>query len=141
MRWDWIAETDEHSKGLHTACVIGSQSASEPFSRERGVGQGCLLAPLLFALAIEPLLWMLKQTMTGMQIDRIHAKQDTTHTVVAMCADDTTIFAGGLDDITHAKEAIQCYMGASSASINWDKTTSFLCGSMAQHPPPPEALS
>ena len=49
---------------------------------------------------------MLKQTMTGMQIDHIHVKQDTTHTGVAMCADDTTIFAGGLDDITHAKEAI-----------------------------------
>ena len=75
-----------------------------------------------------------------MQIDSIHVKQHTTHTVVAMCADDTTIFAGGLDDITHAKEAIQCYMDASSASINWDKTTSFLCGSMAQHPPPPDVI-
>ena len=57
-----------------------------------------------------------------------------------MCADDTTIFAGGLDDITHAKEAIQCYMDASSASINWDKTTSFLCGSIAQHPPSPDVI-
>ena len=93
--------------------MIGSQSVSEPFSRKRGVGQGCPLAPLLFALAIEPLSQMLKQTMTAMQIDRIHVKQDTTHTVVAMCADDTTIFAGGLDDITHAKEAIQCHMHAS----------------------------
>ena len=73
----------------------------EPFSRERGVGQGCPLAPLLFALAIEPLSRMLKQTMSGMHIDRIHVQQDTTHTVVAMCADDTTIFADGLDDIAH----------------------------------------
>ena len=67
--------------------------------------------------------------------DCTHVRQDTTHTVVAMCADDTTIFAGGLDDIAHAKEAIQCDMDASSASINWHKTTSFLCGSMAQDPP------
>ena len=122
------------AKGF-TLRVIGSQSVSEPFNRERGVGQGCPLTPLLFALAIEPLSRMLKQTMSGMHIDRIHAQQDTTRTVVAMCADDTTIFAGGLDDIAHAKEAIQCYMDASSASINWDKTTSFLCGSMAQDPP------
>ena len=71
----------------------------EPFNRERGVGQGCPLAPLLFALAIEPLSCMLKQTMSGMHIDRIHVQQDTTRTVVAMCADDTTIFADGLDDI------------------------------------------
>ena len=114
------------AKGF-TLHVIGSHSVSEPFSRERGVGQRCPLAPLLFALAIEPLSWMLKQTMTGMQIDHIHVKQHTTHMVVAMCADDTTIIAGALDDITHAKEAIQCYMDASSASINWDKATSFLC--------------
>ena len=60
---------------------------------------------------------MLKQTMTAMQIDRIHVKQDTTHTVVAMCADDTTIFAGRLDDITHAKEAIQCHMDASGPFV------------------------
>ena len=24
--------------------------------------------------------------------------------------------------------------------LNWDKTTSFLCGSMAQHPPPPDVI-
>ena len=79
------------AKGF-TLRVIGSQSVSEPFSRERGVGQGCPLVPLLFALAIEPLSRMLKQTMTGMQIHHIHVKQDTTHTVVAMCTDDTTHF-------------------------------------------------
>ena len=126
MRWDWTAETDEHSKGLHTACDWITVSV-RAIQQRRGVGQGCPLAPLLFALAIEPLSRMLKQTMTGMQIHRIHVKQHTTHTVVAMCADDTTIFVGGIDDITHAKEAIQCHMNASSASISWDKTTSFLC--------------
>ena len=60
--------------------------------------------------------------------------------MVAMCADDTTIFAGGLEDIAHAKEAIQCYMDASSASINWDKTTTFLCGNMLENPPPPDTI-
>ena len=45
-----------------------------------------------------------------------------------------------VQDIAHAKEAIQCDMDASSASINWDKTTSFLCGNMAQDPPPPDVI-
>ena len=67
------------------------------------LGQRYPLAPLLFALAIEPLSRMLKLTMSGMHINHIHVKQDTRRTVVAMCADDTTIFAGGLDDIAHAK--------------------------------------
>ena len=72
------------AKGF-TLRVTGSQSVSEPFSRERGVGQGCPLAPLLFALAIEPLSQMLKQTMTGMQIDRIHVKQHNTHGCGNVC--------------------------------------------------------
>ena len=72
------------AKGF-TLHVIGSQSVSEPFNRERGVGQGCPLVPLLFALAIEPLLRMLKQTMTAMQIHRIHVKQHNTHGCGNVC--------------------------------------------------------
>ena len=123
-----------------TLRVIGSHSVSEPFRREQGVEQGCPLAPLLFALVILPLSHMLKLTMSGMHIDHIHVKQDTRHTVVAMCADDTTIFVGGLDDIAHAKEVIQCDMDTSSASINWDKTTTFLCGNMLDNAPPPDTI-
>ena len=123
-----------------TLRVIGSQSVSEPFRRERGVGQGRPLAPLLFALAIEPLSRMLKLTMSGMHINHIHVKQDTRRTVVAIRADDTTIFAGGPEDTAHAKEAIRCDMDASSASINWDKTTTFLCGNMLDNAPPPDTI-
>ena len=105
------------AKGF-TLCVIGSQSVSESFSRERGVGQGCPLVPLLFSLAIEPLSQMLKQTMTAMQIHHIHVKQHIKHAPVAMCADDTTTFANRYHHITHAMDAIQCHMDASSAPIN-----------------------
>ena len=90
------------AKGF-TLQVIGSQSVSEPFSRERGVGQGCALAPLLFALAIEPLSHKLKQTMSGIHIHHIHVHQQAPRGVVAMCAHHTTIICGGLDDIAHAK--------------------------------------
>ena len=38
------------------------------------------------------------------------------------------------------KEAIQCDMNASSASIDWDKTTTFLCGNMLENPPPPDTI-
>ena len=109
------------AKGF-TLHVIGSQSVSESFSRERGVGQGCPLAPFLFALAIEPLSQMLKQTMTAMQIHHIHVKQHIKHAPVAMCADDTTTFANRYHHITHAMDAIQCHMDASSAPINRGKS-------------------
>ena len=45
------------------------------------------------------------------------------HSLVAMCADDTTIFAGGLHHIAHPMDAIQCHT-SSSACINWHNKTS-----------------
>ena len=65
------------------------------------IKQECPFAPLLFALAVEPLSQILKATMSGMHIDHIHVKQNTLRTVVAMCTGDTTIFAGGLEAILH----------------------------------------
>ena len=38
------------------------------------------------------------------------------------------------------KVVIQCFMDASSAPINWDKTTTFLCGNMLDNPPPPDTI-
>ena len=38
------------------------------FPRERGVGQGCPCAPLLFALAINPLACAIKDRLTGIQV-------------------------------------------------------------------------
>ena len=38
------------------------------------------------------------------------------------------------------KEAIQCDMNASPASINWDKTTKFPCGNMLDNAPSPGAI-
>lgn len=38
------------------------------------------------------------------------------------------------------KEANQCDMDASSASINWLNTTWFLCGNMVLNPPPPDVI-
>ena len=35
MRWDWIAETDEHSKGLHTECDWVTVSARAIQQRKR----------------------------------------------------------------------------------------------------------
>lgn len=64
------------------------------------MGKGYPLAPLLFAQAIEPPSHIPKLTMRGMHID---VKQDIRHAVVVICANDNTIFAGGLD-IVRANE-------------------------------------
>ena len=111
-----------------TLCVIGSQSVSEPFRRERCVGQGWPLVPLLFALVIEPLSRMPKQTMSGMHIDHIHMKHDTRCTVVAMCSHNITIFAGGLEDIAHENETIQCHVDELFASVDVRRENECDCG-------------
>ena len=83
---------------------------------------------------------MLTGTLKGMKISKINVGQVAEKVVVAMCADDTTIFAGDGEDISKAKEAIQCYMDASSASINWKKTISFLSGCLLTNPPPQDMI-
>ena len=128
-----------HSKGLHTASHWMTASVRAIQQRTR-CGTGVHWMPLLFALAIEPLSCTLKQAMSGIHIHHIHVHQQAPRGVVAMCAHDTTIVGGGLDGIAHAKEANQCDMDTSSASINRLNTTWFLCGNMLLNPPPPDVI-
>ena len=100
------------------------------FDRERGVGQGYPCAPLLFALAIDPLACLIKSRIEGIPIsDNVDVKAK-----IALCADDTMIFTASQQDINNAEKALQAYMDASGALLNWNKSIAIPMGSWKEDP-------
>ncbi|CAG8829003.1 21259_t:CDS:1, partial [Gigaspora rosea] len=82
---------------------------------ERGVRQGDPLSPLLYTLAIEPLLRRLHDSINGINIKNQEFK-------IAAYADDLTIGIGSQDDWLKFMEATKVYEAASNAKVNKSKT-------------------
>lgn len=104
----------------------------QSFQRERGVGQGCPMAPLLFSLAINPLAVLLKKTLTGINVISPKAGSFLTNfsyfSKVALCADDVLIFVSSLNDVLLMNEILKIYMRESGARLNMKKTKALLLG-------------
>ena len=96
---------------------------SEPIDRLNGVPQGCPLAPLLFLLAIEPLARMLNAKLEG-----IKWAEFGTPVKTALCADDTTIFAGCDNDLRTIDVGLKSFVKASGAVLNEKKCNAWLLG-------------
>lgn len=66
---------------------------SRPVFTQRGIRQGCPLSGMLYSLAIETLLYQLRQGLSGIDFSK--------KTVVSLSAyaDDVTIFISGQNDI------------------------------------------
>ena len=96
---------------------------SEPIERLNGVPQGCPLAPLLFLLAIEPLARMLNAKMKGIKWTKYGTPVKT-----ALCADDTTIFAGCENDMRVIDAGLKSFVKASGAVLNEKKWSAWLLG-------------
>jgi len=97
------------------AYVTDTGLVSEPFKVERGVRQGDPLSPLLYTLAIEPLLRRLHDSINGINIKNQEFK-------IAAYADDLTIGIGSQDDWLKFMEATKVYEAASNAKVNKSKT-------------------
>ena len=70
-----------------SSCVVNNRHASEFFSLQRGVKQGCPLSGLLFLLAVEPLANQIRinDSIKGL-------KTGNKATKLSLYADDTTVF-------------------------------------------------
>ncbi len=105
---------------------IATPDGKQPFfPRERGVGQGCPCAPLLFALAIDPVARLIKSKIDGIPV----SKYVDVKAKIALCADDTMIFASSQKDVNEAEKALQTYIDASGAQLNWNKSIAIPMGS------------
>ena len=94
---------------------------------ERSVQQGCPLSPLLYVLALEPLLRRLRDEGTSLAlrgipfIGRLAAR-------VSAFADDVTVFVSRLRDIEAVKEAVVEYEWIAGAKVNFDKSEGLRLG-------------
>ena len=78
-----------------TSCVLNNGHASEFFTLERGVRQGCPLSRLLFVIGIEVLTNAIrnKNTIKGIKVGDKEIR-------TSLYADDTTVFVRDLDSVS-----------------------------------------
>ena len=94
---------------------------SRVFAIERSVRQGCPLSPLLYVLALEPLLRRLRDEGTSSALRGVPFAGPLTARVSAF-ADDITVFVSRRLDIKAVKEVVVEYKRIAGASVNFDKS-------------------
>ena len=100
---------------------------SRVFAVERSVRQGCPLSPLLYVLALEPLLRRLRDMTTNPALRGVPFAGPLTARVSAF-ADDITVFVSRRLDIKAVKKAVSEYERIAGAKVNFDKSEGLRLG-------------
>ena len=100
---------------------------SRVFAIERSVRQGCPLSPLLYDLALEPLLRRLRDERTSPSLRGVPFAGLLSARVSAS-ADDITVFVSCRLDIKAVKEAVVEYERIAGAKVNFDKSEGLRLG-------------
>ncbi|CAM2111563.1 unnamed protein product [Caretta caretta] len=108
---------------------------TEPVSFGRGVRQGCPLSGQLYALAIEPVLCLLHKRMTGFML-----REPELRLVLSAYADDVLLVVQDPGDLARVKACQAIYSAASSARVNWVKSSGLAVGDWQQVSSLPPAL-
>ena len=101
---------------------------SRVFAIERSVRQRCPLSPLLYVLALEPLLRRLRDERTSPSLRGVPFAGLLTARVSEF-ADDITVFVSRRLDIKAVKEAVVEYERIAGARVNFDKSEGLQLGS------------
>ncbi|CAM2111689.1 unnamed protein product [Caretta caretta] len=108
---------------------------TEPVSFGRGVQQGCPLSGQLYALAIEPFFCLLRRRMTGLVL-----REPELRLVLSAYADDVLLVVQDLGDLARVEACQAIYLAASSARVNWVKSSGLAVGDWRQTSPGLEAV-
>ncbi|CAM2100444.1 unnamed protein product [Caretta caretta] len=108
---------------------------TEPVSFGRGVQQGFPLSGQLYALAIEPFLCLLRRRMTGLVL-----REPELRLVLSAYADDVLLVVQDLGDLARVEACQAIYSAASSARVNWVKSSGLAVGDWRQVSSLPPAL-
>ncbi|CAM5102951.1 unnamed protein product [Natator depressus] len=96
---------------------------TEPVSFGRGVRQGCPLSGQLYALAIEPFLCLLRRRLTGLVL-----REPELQLVLLAYADDMLLVIQDPGDLARVEACQAIYLAASSARVNWVKSSGLAVG-------------
>ncbi|CAM2105850.1 unnamed protein product [Caretta caretta] len=100
---------------------------TEPVSFGRGVRQGCSLSGQLYALAIDPFLCLLRRRMTGLVL-----REPELRLVLSAYADDVLLVVQDPGDLARVEACQAIYSAASSARVNWVKSSGLAVGDWRQ---------
>ena len=100
---------------------------SGAFAIERSVQQGCPLSPLLYVLALEPLLRRFRDRGDRPALRGILLSGSVRAKIFAF-ADDITVFVSRRRDIVSVKEAVAKYEKVAGAKVNFDKSEGLRLG-------------
>ena len=100
---------------------------SRVFAVERSVRQGCPLSPLLYVLALEPLLRRLRDRTTNPALRGVPFAGRLTARL-SVFADDITVFVSRRLDIKAVKKAVSEYEQIAGAKVNFDKSEGLRLG-------------
>ncbi|CAM2097126.1 unnamed protein product [Caretta caretta] len=100
---------------------------TEPVSFRRGVRQGCPLSGQLYALAIEPFLCLLRRRMTGLVLRELELRL-----VLSAYTDDVLLVVQDPGDLAQVEACQAIYSAASSARVNWVKSSGLAVGDWRQ---------
>ncbi|CAM2106418.1 unnamed protein product [Caretta caretta] len=108
---------------------------TEPVSFGLGVRQGCPLSGQLYALAIEPFLCLLRRRLTGLVL-----QEPELQLVLSAYADDVLLVIQDPGDLARVEACQAIYLAASSAWVNWVKSSGLAVGDWRQASSLPPAL-
>ncbi|CAM2108999.1 unnamed protein product [Caretta caretta] len=100
---------------------------TEPVSFGRGVRQGCPLSGQLYALAIEPFLCLLRRRLTGLVL-----REPELRLVLSAYADDVLLVVQDPGDLARVEACQTIFSAASSARVNWVKSSGLAVGGWRQ---------
>lgn len=85
------------------------------------------MSGILYAIAIEPLLTALRRQLCGISTVG-HFTSEMVTVKLSAYADDVTVIIRSNEDVCNLEAALEIYQKASSARVNWKKSTSLLLG-------------
>ena len=103
----------------NASCLLKvNNSLCHSFPFQRGICQGCPLSGMLYTLSVEPLLTLLRASMSGVSL------ADNSKFVISAYADDLCVAVSNQQDVTEVSRCFANFELALSARVNFKKEVS-----------------